>query len=103
MVGVPRDSHALTRIKTLVRLALRREAGWRQSTAIRSLCHPVTRRRRTEDNRQVPIRRGAVSLRSAAITGSAVMRPVLGFSEGMFSIDIMKQAESDSTLILWQF
>src|SRR6202158_1125745 len=103
MVGVPRDSHALTHIKTLVRLALTREAGWRQATAIRSLCHTVTRLCRTEGNPQVPIRSGAVSLRSAAITDSAVMRPVLGFSEGMFSIDIMKQAESDSTLIWWQF
>jgi hypothetical protein len=47
----------------------------------------------------VPVRSGVVSLRSAAITESAVMRPVLGFSEGMFSIDVERQAESDSTLI----
>src|SRR4051794_7572597 len=48
---------------------------------------------------QVPMRSGAFILRNAAITDSAVMRPVLGFSEGMFSIDIDSRAESDSTLI----
>jgi len=29
------------------------------------------------------------------------MSPVLGFSEGMFSIDIEKRAESDSTSMRW--
>jgi hypothetical protein len=31
------------------------------------------------------------------MTESAVMRPVFGFSDGMFSIDIEKRAESDTT------
>ena len=33
------------------------------------------------------------------MTDSAVMRPVFGFSDGIFSIDIEKRAESDSTSI----
>ena len=47
----------------------------------------------------VPTCSGEVSLRNAAITESAVMRPVLGFSDGTFSIDIVNEAESASTLI----
>src|SRR5262249_61701190 len=50
----------------------------------------------------VPTRSGALSLRSAAITDSAVIRPVLGFSDGMFSIASEKRAESASTSMLWQ-
>ena len=42
---------------------------------------------------QVPTCSGEVSLRSAAITESAVMRPVFGFSDGMFSIPIVNEAE----------
>jgi hypothetical protein len=52
-----------------------------------------------EDSAQVPTCSGEVSLRNAAITESAVIRPVFGFSEGMFSIDIVNEAESESTLI----
>ena len=48
---------------------------------------------------QVPTCSGEVSLCNAAITDSAVMRPVRGFSDGTFSIDIENEAESDSTLI----
>ena len=38
-------------------------------------------------------------MRSSAITLCAVMRPVLGFSEGMFSMVMLKVAESASTSI----
>src|SRR3984957_1752170 len=41
---------------------------------------------------QVPTRSPARCFRSSAITDNAVMRPVLGFSEGMFSIDIENRA-----------
>src|SRR5713226_8977011 len=51
----------------------------------------------------VPTRSGALSLRSAAMTESAVIRPVLGFSDGMFSIENEKWAESESTSMEWQF
>jgi hypothetical protein len=51
------------------------------------------------DAAYVPTCSGEVSLRSAAITESAVMRPVFGFSDGMFSIPIVNEAESESTLI----
>ena len=51
---------------------------------------------------QVPIRTGEVSLRNAASTESAVIRPVRGLSEGMFSIDRAKRAESLSTSTVWQ-
>src|SRR5262249_12341687 len=51
----------------------------------------------------VPTRRGALSLRSAAMTDSAVMRPVLGLSDGIFSIENEKRAESESTSMEWQF
>src|SRR5262249_55365671 len=50
----------------------------------------------------VPTRSGALSLRKAAITDSAVILPVLGFSDGIFSIASEKRAESASTSILWQ-
>ena len=50
----------------------------------------------------VPTRSGACILRSAANAESAVMRPVFGFSEGMFSIVIENVAESDSTSMVWQ-
>src|SRR4051812_11283016 len=46
---------------------------------------------------QVPTRSGALSLRKQAITDSAVMRPVFGFSLGTFAIAIEKLAESAST------
>src|SRR5882724_4837833 len=49
-----------------------------------------------EDRAQVPIRSEARCFRRHAITDSAVMRPVFGFSDGMFSIDIEKRAESES-------
>ena len=48
---------------------------------------------------QVPTRSDARSLRRQAMTESAVIRPVFGFSDGMFSIDIEKRAESESTSI----
>src|SRR6266436_72254 len=51
----------------------------------------------------VPTRSGALSLRSAAMTESAVIRPVLGFSDGMFSIENENRAESESTSMEWQF
>ncbi len=51
---------------------------------------------------QLPTRRGALSLRSAARTESAVIRPVFGFSEGIFSIFRANRAESLSTSIVWQ-
>ena len=40
-------------------------------------------------------------MRRAATMLRAVMRPVLGFSDGMFSIVMLKQAESDSTSMRW--
>ena len=45
---------------------------------------------------------GDPSLRRAASTESAVIRPVLGFSEGTFSIDSVKRAQSLSTSMVWQ-
>src|SRR5262249_59118360 len=51
---------------------------------------------------QVPIRSGALSLRRAVTTESAVILPVRGFSEGMFSIARVKRAESLSTSTVWQ-
>src|ERR1043165_10168817 len=54
------------------------------------------------DMRHGPTRSGAVSLRSAAITDRALILPVLGFSDGMFSIASEKRAESASTSMLWQ-
>src|SRR5262245_53425724 len=53
--------------------------------------------------RHVPTRNDAPSLRKVASTDSATMRPVLGFSEGTFSIESVKDAESASTSITWQF
>src|SRR5882757_1943538 len=46
---------------------------------------------------QVPTRSGARSLRRQAITDNAVIIPVFGFSDGIFSIDIENRAESAST------
>lgn len=46
---------------------------------------------------QVPTRKAPRILRSIATTLCATMRPVLGFSEGMFSMVIVKRAESEST------
>src|ERR1700754_1685450 len=43
--------------------------------------------------RQVPTRSGARSLRNQAITDSAVISPVFGFSDGMFSIAIENGAQ----------
>src|SRR5262249_51365094 len=51
---------------------------------------------------QVPTRRGERSLRRAASTESAVIRPVRGLSEGIFSIETVKRAESLSTSTVWQ-
>jgi hypothetical protein len=48
---------------------------------------------------QLPTRRGACSLRRAASTDRAVIRPVFGFSEGTFSIARVSLAESLSTSI----
>jgi hypothetical protein len=48
---------------------------------------------------QLPTRRGECSLRSAARTDKAVIRPVFGFSEGTFSIARVSLAESLSTSI----
>ena len=53
-----------------------------------------------EESAQVPTCSGEVSLRNAAITESAVIRPVFGFSEGMFSIDIVNEAKSELDLDL---
>src|ERR1044072_5924538 len=53
--------------------------------------------------RHVPTRSVAPSLRNVASTESATMRPVLGFSDGTFSIDSVNEAESASTSITWQF
>ncbi len=47
----------------------------------------------------VPTLVGAPIFRNSAITLNAVMRPVLGFSEGMFSMVMVNIAESDSTLM----
>ena len=46
-----------------------------------------------------PTRRGAFMFFNMEITLSAVMRPVLGFSVGIFSMDMSNRAESDSTTI----
>ena len=46
---------------------------------------------------QVPIRNGAPILRRAASADKAVIRPVFGFSDGMFSISSANEAESAST------
>src|SRR6267142_1112646 len=46
---------------------------------------------------QVPTRTEARSLRILATTDKAVIRPVVGFSDGIFSIDMENLAESDST------
>ena len=51
---------------------------------------------------QVPTRKGACSLRSAASADRAVIRPVFGFSEGMFSMVNENRAESASTSMVWQ-
>src|SRR6185369_8145287 len=50
---------------------------------------------------QVPTRSDARNFRRQAITDSAVIKPVFGFSDGIFSIDIEKRAESDSTSMRW--
>ena len=50
---------------------------------------------------QVPTRKGLVSLRRAATTLCAVMRPVLGLAEGMFWISIEIEAESEATSTRW--
>src|SRR5690349_21242907 len=57
------------------------------------------RRRRLCADRYVPTHSAARCLRSKAMTDSGVIRPVLGFSEGTFSIVIVKRAASDSTSI----
>src|SRR5437868_13631563 len=69
----------------------------------------VLGRRRAQNNRngtlkflQVPTRRGAASLRSVARTESATILPVLGLSDGTFSIESVNDAESASTSIVWQ-
>ena len=54
-------------------------------------------RMRIDSNDQVPTRNGAVSLRKVAMTESATIFPVLGFSDGTFSIENVKCAESEST------
>ncbi len=46
-----------------------------------------------------PTRRGAFIFFNSEITLSAVIRPVFGFSVGIFSMDISNRAESDSTTI----
>jgi hypothetical protein len=46
---------------------------------------------------QEPIRRGALNLRRYAMTESAVIPTVLGFCEGMFSMNIENLAEPAST------
>src|SRR5579871_5155570 len=51
----------------------------------------------------VPTRNGAWSLRSVAITDNATMRPVLGFSDGTFSIVNENRAASASTSMKGQF
>ena len=50
---------------------------------------------------RVPTRNGAWSFLRQAITDKAVISPVLGFSDGIFSIVIENRAESASTSIRW--
>src|SRR5262249_41543695 len=74
-------------------------AGW--------LARPARGKRRSvlpvrDGLTQVPIRSGVLSLRRAATTESAVIRPVRGFSEGTFSIARVKCDESLSTSMVWQ-
>ena len=45
----------------------------------------------------MPTLSGALSLRNIAITESATILPVFGFSEGTLSIESVKRAESAST------
>lgn len=47
-----------------------------------------------------PTRSVAPRLRSSRITERAVIRPVRGFSEGTFSIVMVRSATSDSTTIV---
>src|SRR5437764_15435636 len=51
---------------------------------------------------QVPTRSGAASLRKQASADSAAILPVRGFSDGIFSIDSVERAESESTSMVWQ-
>src|ERR1043165_1681756 len=60
---------------------------------------PLTIGARLGQADHVPTRSGACSLRSAARTERAVIRPVLGFSDGTFSIANVKRAEAASTSI----
>src|SRR6516225_6662971 len=63
------------------KLARGRRNGLRRSRPQAGAVSPVR-----QGLTQVPIRSGVLSLRRAATTESAVIRPVRGFSEGMFSI-----------------
>ena len=72
--GISRIRPGTGRIAALARRQHQRRArftGWRRCSAD-----------------QDPTRNGAFSFRKYEITDSAVIRPVLGFSEGTFSIDI---------------
>ena len=50
----------------------------------------------------VPIRTASISSRIALIIESAVIRPVFGFSLGMFSISTLRRPNSPWTSISWQ-
>src|SRR5436190_22969255 len=63
---------------------------------------PVPPEKTRQTERYVPTLSGEWSFRRAATTESAVIRPVLGFSEGIFSIARVNRAESLSTSMVWQ-
>src|SRR5947209_7809614 len=84
-------------------VGLREPEDWPAATICRSAAAeggPLPVRRRLT---QLPTRNGVWILRNAARTDSAVIRPVLGFSEGMFSIETVNRAESLSISMVWQF
>src|ERR1700686_568932 len=78
---------------------LYRVVNYRANKRLRSR---MTKGVRASSSPHVPTLNGACNLRRAARTESAVMRPVLGLSEGMFSIVSVNRAESESTSIVWQ-
>src|SRR5258708_40082965 len=65
--------------------------------------YPGSKEPSAERPDQVPTASGACILRNIAITDSATFLPVLGFSDGMFSIESVNRALSESTSMEWQF
>jgi hypothetical protein len=59
----------------------------------------ATSRNLAQKTSHVPTRNGAASFRNVAMIESATILPVLGFSEGTFSIESVNEAESASTSI----